>query len=130
VLAPELIGDGLDPRALLCNLLANQPGLPNALANAPASDALTQVARASVVCGAILGNGTGAGTPLGLSLAPVQNLLNLLNAQPTQAIKPLVTGLPGAAALAPQTPATQQETTPQQPGAGILGFTTAPNGGS
>jgi virulence factor Mce-like protein len=128
VLAPELIGDGLDPRALLCNLLANQPGLPNALANAPASDALTQVARASVVCGAILGNGTGAETPLGLSLAPIQNLLNLLNQQPTQnALVPTVTGLlPGQG-----TAATQEQTpTPQQPGAGILGFTTAPNGGS
>ncbi len=129
VLAPELIGDGLDPRALLCNLLVNQPGLPAALAQ-PADPVLTQLAQASVVCGAILGNGTGAGTPLGVSLAPIQNLLNLLNAQPTQAITPLVTGLPGATLL-PQGTATPQATpAPQQPGGDILGFTTAPNGGS
>lgn len=125
VLAPELLGDGLDPRALLCNLLANQPGLPNVLANTPASDAVTQVARASVVCGAILGNGTGPGSPLGLSLAPVQNVLNLLNQQPTMdALIPETTGLeglaPGAGAGATST---EQPPTILQPGAGILGFT-------
>ena len=68
---PSWIGDGLDPRALLCNLLVNQPGLPNVLAQ-PADPALTQLARASVVCGAILGNGTGGRRgALGLSLAPI-----------------------------------------------------------
>ena len=35
VLAPELIGDGLDPRALICNLLANQPGSAAVLAAIP-----------------------------------------------------------------------------------------------
>ena len=45
---------------------------------------VTQVARASVVCGAILGRRHRApGPPLGLSLAPIQDLLNLLNAQPS-----------------------------------------------
>ncbi|WP_433783750.1 MCE family protein [Actinomycetospora sp. CA-101289] len=131
VLAPELIGDGLDPRALLCNLLVNQPGLPDALAG-PANPILTQIARASVVCGAILGNGTGADTPLGASLAPILNLLNLLNQQPNlNALTPLVTGTEalgplgagGQAAPAGQT----QQPTVTEPGGGILGF--APTGG-
>ncbi|GLZ44659.1 hypothetical protein Acsp06_08440 [Actinomycetospora sp. NBRC 106375] len=97
VLAPELIGDGLDPRALLCNLLANQPGVP-AILQGPPSAAVTQLARASVVCGAILGNGTGGTTPLGVSLAPIQNLLNLFNGTPTlDALKPVTNNLlPGA----------------------------------
>jgi len=124
VIAPELLGDGLDPRALLCNLLANQPGLPGFLAEAPPSQVVEQVARASVVCGAILGNGTGPETPLGLSLAPIQNVLNLLNQQPSlDALTPLTAaGQPlGPLVAQPQQP------TVTQPGSGILGF--APTGG-
>ena len=128
VLAPELLGDGLDPRALLCNLLANQPGLPNFLANAPISDAATQVARASVVCGAILGNGTGEDTPLGLSLAPIVNLLNLLNQQPSlDALTPVTTGIEQLAPLGPGG-AQPEEPTVTEPGGGILGFTTTGGG--
>ena len=86
VLAPELLGDGLDPRALLCNLLANQPGCRRACSSRRPSPSLTQVARASVVCGAILG-GTDAtasrASPSGVSLAPIQDLLGLLNQQPS-----------------------------------------------
>src|SRR4051794_6358637 len=111
VIAPELLGDGLDPRALLCNLLANQPGVPNVLANAPPSDAVTQLARASVVCGAIPGNGTRAPTPLGLSLAPFQNILNPLSQRPTlNALTPVPAGpapaTGGATAAQQQPPST------------------------
>lgn len=129
VIAPELLGGGLDPRALLCNLLANQPGLPNFLATTPPSDAVTQVARASVVCGAILGGTdptTGEiipGSGLAASLAPFQNLLNLLsqNAIEVPAV-PLLTGLPPVAA---PTQEGQQPAVPT-PG-GLLSIT---NGGS
>jgi phospholipid/cholesterol/gamma-HCH transport system substrate-binding protein len=108
VLAPELIGDGLDPRALLCNLLANQPGLPDFLGQAPPSELVTQVARASVVCGAILGNGTGPETPLGLSLAPILDLLGTLNQEPSLDALVPVTALPGG--LLPGTGAAGGET--------------------
>lgn len=127
VIAPELLGDGLDPRALLCNLLANQPGLPDFLANAPISDAATQLARASVVCGAILSNAPGAPPALGLSLAPFQNLLNQLNQQQDVSALTPVTALDQP--LEPLVPlgAQPQQPTVTQPGAGILGF--APTGG-
>lgn len=143
VLAPELLGDGLDPRALVCNILANQPGLPAFLANAPASDALTEVAQASVLCGAILGNGTGDETPLGVSLTPIKNLLNLLNGEPTLNRLIPVTALPGGAGLpASGTPGGSDgtssadgngtdgngEATPTEPGSGILGFDTLGEG--
>ena len=138
VLAPELIGDGLDPRALLCNLLVNQPGLPAFLQQAGPNQIITDVARASVVCGAILGNGTGGTTPLGVSLAPVQNLLNLLNGQPSLNALVPVTALPNT--LGPGADGTDDGATaseggdggggggsdaaPTQPGSGILGFET------
>jgi phospholipid/cholesterol/gamma-HCH transport system substrate-binding protein len=141
VLAPELIGDGLDPRALICNLLANQPGLPQFLQQAPPSQLVTQVARASVVCGAVLG-GTGPESPLGLSLAPIQDLLGLLNGQPSlNALVPVTNGLlPGAGG---QTSGADGATaggdggadggagagaTPTEPGSGILGFETLGGG--
>jgi virulence factor Mce-like protein len=125
VLAPELIGDGLDPRALLCNLLANQPGLPDFLAQAPPSELVTQVARASVVCGAILGNGAGPESPLGVSLAPIQALLGLLGGQPSLDLADVTTGLlPGGGAAAGAGPGgtTGEGATPTEPGAGILGL--------
>ncbi|GAA4799240.1 hypothetical protein GCM10023200_40130 [Actinomycetospora chlora] len=140
VLSPELLGAGLDPRALLCSLLVNQPGLPNALA-APADPLLTNVARASVVCGALLGGTNKQGeivgnSPLGVSLAPVQNLLDLFKNQ--QTLNALV---PITAQPAPQAGAAGGGTTagdgaagggagatPTQPGSGILGFDTTGGG--
>lgn len=131
VLAPELLGNGLDPRALLCNVLANQPGLPEFLEQSPPSQLVTQVARASVVCGAILGRGTGNDTPLGVSLAPIQNLLGLLNGKPSlDALRPVTGLLPGGAAggsAGPPPGGGNPEpggggATPTEPGAGILGF--------
>lgn len=147
VIAPELLGAGLDPRALLCSLLVNQPGLPDALAG-PADPLLTNVARASVVCGALLG-GTDAegnvvpGSALGLSLAPILELLGLLSQQPSlNALVPLTAlpegALPGAGAPAAgeagAAPGEGGETagdgaaTPTEPGAGILGFDTVGGG--
>jgi phospholipid/cholesterol/gamma-HCH transport system substrate-binding protein len=128
VIAPEIIGDGLDPRALLCNLLANQPGLPAFLAQSPPSEIVTQVARASVVCGAILGGGTGPETPLGLSLAPFQDLLNLFAQQQSlNALTPVVTGTdalgPLVGAGGPGPAGEGQQPTVNEPGGGILGFT-------
>jgi hypothetical protein len=138
VLAPELLQDGLDPRALICNLLANQPGLPEVLEQSPPSEAVTQLARASVVCGAILGQGTGNDSPLGVSLAPIQSLLGLLNGQPSLNALTPVTLLPGTATRAPNGGTAGGSAggpppggggkpqpggaTPTQPGAGILGF--------
>ncbi|PVZ10229.1 MCE family protein [Actinomycetospora cinnamomea] len=126
VLAPELIGDGLDPRALLCNLLANQPGLPTFLQQTPPSELVTQVARASVVCGAILG-GTGPESPLGLSLAPIQALLGLLGDQPNLDLAEIAPGLPpgvgtGGGSADPTVGTSDQTATPTEPGAGILGL--------
>lgn len=142
VLAPELLGAGLDPRALLCSLLVNQPGLPNALAG-PADPLLTDVARASVVCGGLLGGTTQDGelvgnSPLGLSLAPIQDLLQTLNQQPSlDALVPvtaLAGALPGAGPAAgadegtttgePGTGEGADDAAPTQPGSGILGFET------
>ncbi|MHC1562841.1 MCE family protein [Actinomycetospora sp. C-140] len=140
VLAPELLGAGLDPRALICSLLVNQPGLPNAL-QAPLDPVLTNVARASTVCGAILGGTNKQGqvvnnSPLGLSLAPIQDLLKVLNSQPSLDALVPVTALapgaqPGAAGGAPGAegaPANAPGATPTQPGAGILGFETLGGG--
>ena len=141
VLAPELIGDGLDPRALLCNLLVNQPGLPDVLAQ-PADPVLTQVARASVVCGAILGQRrpADAASPLGVSLAPIQNLLDLLNAQPSLNALVPVTGAARAAAPAaagrgdaggdpaPRAAGRRRRRRRPSRGSGILGFETVGGG--
>ena len=96
VLAPELLGAGLDPRALICNLLVNQPGLPDVLAG-PADPRSTQVARASVGLWRPPGRHGRrrrvSQLPLGLSLAPIQDLLGLLNAQPSlNALVPVTTG--------------------------------------
>ncbi|MDD7938499.1 MCE family protein [Actinomycetospora lutea] len=141
VLAPELLGAGLDPRALLCSMLVNQPGLPNALAG-PADPLLTNVARASVVCGALLGGTNADGevvntSPLGLSLAPIQDLLKILNQQPSlDALVPITALAGGAAPGAGPAPGANGEATsgepgtgeggatPSQPGSGILGFET------
>ncbi|WP_433030136.1 MCE family protein [Actinomycetospora sp. CA-053990] len=146
VLAPELLGAGLDPRALICSLLVNQPGLPDVLAG-PADPVLTQVARASTVCGALLGGTNAAGevvgnSALGLSLAPIKNLLNLLNTQPSLNALVPVTALPDAAAPAGAAGAdggasqpgaggadgAPGEATPTEPGSGILGFETVGGG--
>lgn len=142
VLAPELIGDGLDPRALICNLLANQPGLPAFLQQAPPSELVTQVARASVVCGAILGRGTGPDSPLGLSLAPILSLLGTLNQQPSldslvpvTAINGLLpngnpedSGADSGTTTGEGGDGNDAEATPTQPGSGILGFETLGGG--
>ncbi|GAA4940861.1 virulence factor Mce-like protein [Actinomycetospora succinea] len=143
VLAPELLGAGLDPRALLCSLLANQPGLPDVLAG-PIDPLLTNVARASVVCGALLGGTNAQGqvvnqSPLGLSLAPIQDLLGLLNQQPSlNALVPLTAlaggapagaggqaaGADGAATNGDGGATGAPDATPTEPGSGILGFET------
>jgi virulence factor Mce-like protein len=149
VLAPELLGGGLDPRELLCNLLVNQPGVPTVLQQSAPSAAVTQLARASVVCGALLG-GTDAngdvipGSPLGVSLAPILDLLGLLSQQPDLGALVPVTALPngvlpgtGAQSSAADSDASPGATagdgggggaTPSQPGSGILGFETLGGG--
>ena len=143
VLAPQVIGDGLDPRALICNLLANQPGLPAVLQQSQPSAAVTQVAQASVVCGALL-RGTGNDSPLGASLAPIQDLLGLLNGQPSlDALIPVTSGLlPGAGGRQANNDQAAGDGDPGgardqggaggsglfEPGSGILGFESAGGG--
>ncbi len=121
----------------------NQPGLPDVLAG-PADPVLTQVARASTVCGALLGGTNADGeivgnSPLGVSLAPILNLLDLLNAQPSLNALVPVTALPDAAAPGAAGGAAQpgadgaaggpgEAATPTEPGSGILGFETVGGG--
>jgi hypothetical protein len=124
----------------------NQPGLPDVLAG-PADPLLTQVARASTVCGALLGGTNADGevvgnSALGLSLAPIKNLLDILGTQPSLNALVPVTALADAAAPAGGAGADggaaqpgaggadggPGEATPTEPGSGILGFETVGGG--